>query len=422
MNPKRKKIFAVLFLSFISVTGLLTFLRIHAGNGHLQWSADAQTDQRIINNLPAKEQYMLPGYALSYVTGKHYYSENRIWIDPEGHMMHSVPARDMSKNAQALSKLYRDCRRLRKRFLFVLCPGKPMEDGVLSDYGFDAYANQNADELLDLLKKFGVPCMDLRPAFKAASGGDIDRYFYRTEHHWNASGGLLAADLIAKGLNSLYGMGLAEELLREDKYTAMVYPASWIGEMGQKSYGILSGAEDYEVLWPDFDHKLTFVDDTLGIHEEGRLDIVLNKEALATDHLGSGRSMYYAYMYANDTLVSLTNHGNMQGRLLVVKDSLSNVCLPYLALAAKQITTWDVREEAPTDLYTYLENQPDMDAVVVCYQNETASNSSMFTFRPDWESPLKVPEGAKLSDRAEAATEGEAPAEAVETETKKEGG
>ena len=63
-----------------------------------------------------------------------------------------------------------------------------------------------------------------------------------------------------------------------------------------------------------------------------------------------------------------------------------------------------------------------MDAVVVCYQNETASNSSMFTFRPDWESPLKVPEGAKLSDRAEAATEGEAPAEAVETETKKEGG
>ena len=149
--------------------------------------------QSIINNLPAKESYMLPGYALSYVTGKHYYSENRIWIDREGHMMHSVPARDMSKNAQALAKLYRDCRRLRKRFLFVLCPGKPMEDGVLSDYGFDAYANQNADELLDLLKKFGVPCMDLRPAFKAASGGDIDRYFYRTEHHWNASGGLLAA-------------------------------------------------------------------------------------------------------------------------------------------------------------------------------------------------------------------------------------
>ena len=85
-------------------------------------------------------------------------------------------------------------------FLFVMRPVKMDINEELLPAGLTDYKSENEEKMLSLLAQGGVDTLDLRPEL-TGSVEQVGRYFYRTDHHWNADGAFVAFQMIMRRLH-----------------------------------------------------------------------------------------------------------------------------------------------------------------------------------------------------------------------------
>lgn len=272
------------------------------------------------------------------------------------------------------------CKELHKDFLYVLLPGKPWDDEEIRKYGIECYRNENADVLLAHLDKKKVPYLDLRPIFKDLSEGNLYQWFYKSDHHWTADAGVEAARRIVCELNARCHCGLDEQAVQKESMTRTVLQENWIGELGIKILGPWS-MQDRLVVWePNLPCHFHITDSIYGKEKAGGFDVFFYKELLKNNlSTGGNVSLHYYYMGGNDTLIKIDNQDQEKGNLLIIKDSFSNVVIPYLALAGSQVTTWDMRDDQK--ILPYLREHPEIETVVVMYTTPFSVKSNMNDFQ-----------------------------------------
>lgn len=137
-------------------------------------------------------------------------------------------------------------------FLFVLAPYKMDLSGEMLPPMTTHSMNQAADVLVRELESRNVNVLDLRPFF-AQSKQDVERNFYRTDHHWNGDAIMEASRLVAKRVCALLQRDVKELSLLDEKEWRRHRLQDWfLGSQGRRTGRMFAGLDDliyYEPLF-----------------------------------------------------------------------------------------------------------------------------------------------------------------------------
>lgn len=248
------------------------------------------------------------------------------------------------------------------------------------------YSNENADRFLSCLKEADVPVLDLRESM-AADGLDHYEMFYKTDHHWTAEAGFWAAGEIADYLSAMDETYAVQESLRDPScYNFDVYEGIFLGSAGRRVGSIYAGTEDFTVITPAFETEFTFSAENGEILRQGSFyDTFIVPEKLRQGDLLAS-DVYLTYCGMNFTQMTIHNRGTAPDtrstpkRVLLIRDSFSDVLIPFLAMEYEYLDVLDLRG-FKGDVLAYVRAfAPDMVVVIYNPGAYTDTNLNMFEF------------------------------------------
>lgn len=234
-------------------------------------------------------------------------------------------------------------------------------------YGFLDFGNQEADEIVGMLRDEGIPVMDSREILRA-SGIPLEEYLMYTDQHWSTRAAIYMAQQIAKYAEDATGVDLDLEHLAFDQFETTVYPKLFMGKYGQRVGTLLVDPDDITVYTPKYDTNIHFLSarrDRI-TDQEGRFeDVVLNKSVLKPDKGGWNTTAYRDYGLVEDYDI-MTNEDAPDFTILLLKDSYSAPIGRFLSLVARNVYSLDMRNYFSGSLKDAIEEY-DPDIVVVAY-------------------------------------------------------
>ena len=155
------------------------------------------------------------------------------------------------------------------RVVYVQLPGKP-------DGGAERL-RAAADALLATLASSGVETLDLRGRY-AGSPELLERYFFRTDHHWNMDAVLDAAGVLAAALGDA-------RALRPGGWVKRELPSTFLGSQGKRTGQWFAGVDSLSYYEPvrtgDYCIELAGGDGRTESHAGG-FDVVLDPGILSS--------------------------------------------------------------------------------------------------------------------------------------------
>lgn len=148
------------------------------------------------------------------------------------------------------------CKSQGSAFVYVQPPINTDEDNKQLPVGAEDYRNENVDGVIQIVKAQGIDVIDLRQCMKD-DGMDIYDYVYKTDHHWNTIGAFYGFQYISDYIESVTGKKINPMYTDFDNYNVEVYKNWHLGSTGQKVGQYFAGADDYEMILPDFETKLS---------------------------------------------------------------------------------------------------------------------------------------------------------------------
>ena len=373
-NILRRVIFAVWSGLSIVMASLILGGLFRGGRSPFLPAAQKEREALISGMLPGTQFTLFPAQLWDRALGRRYFPEVTAYRSGSGQYLFTSGPQKPELALRHTEELYRYCGESGRDFLYVILPGKPEYDEDLTDLGLPCYRNRTADGMREVLEERGIPCLDLRESFR---GPDFYSYFYRTEHHWTADGGLKAAREILTALRGRYGTGYPVERLSEEKIGREVVPDCFNGEFGKKTFGAVGPREDLIIRRPLYETHLSLNDPGHGINRSGGFELLTNESLLSSGH-PERLNLYYYYLFGLSAVQEIRNEDVDTGDLFVIRESFSNVMLPFLALGANHVTAWDMRGDSR--VYDYLEAHPEIRTVVIAYTIASMPNSTLNNF------------------------------------------
>lgn len=262
-------------------------------------------------------------------------------------------------------------------FLYALAGDKVCPIDRQGTEGME-FTNENADSLIEELKKRGIDILDYRKEM-LDSGLDYYSSYYKYDHHWKTTTGLWASQVLAEKLNKNYGFNFDPYYYKKDNYNIIKYNSFWLGSQGRRVGFYMAGLEDFEVLLPkyDTDFSLEIPSENRiysGNYEKTLLDMkILEKIAGYTkeEHL-SKIDAYHLSRLKNQPLVNITNNkknNNGGKRILIIQDSFSRYLSTYIAADISYIDIIYPRDFDGNIREYIRRTNPDIVIMILCSRN-----------------------------------------------------
>ena len=129
-------------------------------------------------------------------------------------------------------------------------------------------------------------------------------------------------------------------------YTIKTYDKWFLGSLGKKvgAYFTWGGADDFELITPNFDTNLTESQPIKDIERNGSFeDTALYMENMKKDYFNI--NTYATYSGGDFRLQIMKNNLNQNGKkILMIRDSFACVVAPFLALQTSELHICDMRD------------------------------------------------------------------------------
>lgn len=271
--------------------------------------------------------------------------------------------RNVKENAEAVVDFARYCEGNGMGFFYGNFPVKvcKYEDADVS--GELDFANQNADEFLELLGRNEVKYYDFRKLLHN-DGMNHHESFFRTDHHWKPETGLWAAKHILQILKDDYGWDTDPEILAPDKFKYVIYPEWFLGSQGKKVTLSRAKPEDFTLIYPDYETKIICEIPCLELNISGDFNITYGMEDITRKDYYE-KDPFHAYNHGRRDFVRLTNGcAKNNKKLLLIDDSFCNAVTPFLALGIRQVEAIDLRQFTGSIKSFIDQHKPDLVAVL----------------------------------------------------------
>lgn len=289
--------------------------------------------------------------------------------------------KDILTNARVLKELSDFLASKGTPFIYVQAPYKVDPDDK-SISGVKDFSNQNTDELLEYISGFNVTTIDMRKEIKNA-GKNFYECFYKTDHHWTAETGLLAAKIIAEKVNELSVNKVDVSVLESKNYERKVYPKIFLGSRGRALTLVNCGMEDFTLITPKFEPVLdteVYLMNSLYSKRSGGFETLLFPEWLQKENAIYEKNSYAIYLFG-DTVDFIKNNGTKSNaRILMLGDSFTDVVEPFFCLGTKQFDALDLRVFNGS-LCKYIEDNSPYDAVVMILNPGSYDDFNLWNFQ-----------------------------------------
>ncbi|MBR2823836.1 MAG: hypothetical protein IKE24_09135 [Clostridia bacterium] len=161
---------------------------------------------------------------------------------------------DVSPFADNVSHLHRFLERRGIPFLFILAPYKEPVDENLLPPGVTDWTNDIGDEAVRMLRERNVPVLDLRETM-SRTREQIETYFYRTDHHWNAEGAFYAYQQIMEAIRARFP-DTKTTFADGSLWEKTVLPDWWLGSHGKRVGPLYAGVDDLDYYLPAFETEM----------------------------------------------------------------------------------------------------------------------------------------------------------------------
>ncbi|MDO4572030.1 MAG: hypothetical protein Q4C13_01575 [Clostridia bacterium] len=326
---------------------------------------------------PGRVHFVNLNGALRRLLGQRLMNE-RVRLD-NGYLLAPVPEADTAAPAESLSELHAYCRERDIAFLFMLAPSKAAPDGEALPAGVQDYAAANAERFLSLLRARGIPYMDVAAEMEAAGLPHYEQFF-RTDHHWTPRAAFWSFARLADRLEESEGWETDALYTDAENYTSIWYEDWFLGSDGRRTGRYFAGTDDFELILPRFETRLSFSVPEDGIERSGSYAEAYIYWPDIEERNYFNLSPYSAYTGGDFPLALQRNlAGDTGRRLLLVRDSFACAIQPYLTFSFDEVDVVDLRYAEDFSLYAYVEEtQPDM--LLFLYGAETLANPPAFAF------------------------------------------
>ena len=292
-------------------------------------------------------------------------SDARIELDDDNYSR-IVSKQDVSTCVNKIDSLKNFLDSQKIDFLYVQAPYKIPENYQLPLIYKD-YTNENMNEFLNKING-KVDYIDLRENL-ISDNLDHLKLFFKTDHHWLPETGLWATNVISNYINEKYNLSLKTDNILKDKFNYETYPNMYLGSDGR--YVSLKNAkpDDFTMITPNYETDFEISIPNLNLNKKGSYsDTLIDWSKLKYGNYYK-ISQYTSYLYGDKPLIEIKNNlVNNDKKILVIRDSFSEVVLPFLALENEYVSAIDLRQFNGS-LYSYIKDyQPNL--VLILYNGK----------------------------------------------------
>ena len=343
------------------------------------------------NRIRAWTSTQLMGY-IDLVNYANFYNKSIGWNIPmmggynsvvaldDGQLVDFKERKDMTPMIEAVAKLNDSCHKQGCQFFVAMAPGKISRKETELAGKLD-FSNQNGDAFEEGLTSHGIACLDLRDTMEAEVS-DTHELFYRTDHHWKASTGRWAAEIIAKYLNDRLGYKIDTSLMKSEQYREVFYPSWFLGSRGKKVTLSRTTPDDFALYYPKFVTSFHYEIPSMDKNTDGDFSVMYDmKKVEPLDYYGL--NPYGAYNYGDRALIKIHNNMVEDGKkILILKNSYADSVIPFLSVGVETIHVLDLRHFTGS-LQTYMKvYKPD--TVILLFQLENLKDKIDFKTHKDF--------------------------------------
>ena len=296
-----------------------------------------------------------------------------------GQLIYSVGNKNMKKRAKDVVKFRDELAKAGIDFMYVQYPFKTENDEAMPP-GKHAYGNEDAASLVKRLRDADVDTIDITEHIYA-EGLDWASLFYKTDHHWTPLAGLWASGIIAEHIGERFGLDIDMSCYDPDNYEMVVYEDWMLGSLGRRTGAWYVGVEDFYLLNPEFETDFDFWGKVGGetIERSGSFwDSMYDFSKLEGKKASFNVNTFSTYTGGQYKTARWTNKlATNDFKVLIIRDSYSNVVVPFLDMNVAEITSIDMRKYEGSVLEYAKEYDPDL--VIVAY-NPSSFSKSQFDF------------------------------------------
>ena len=284
---------------------------------------------------------------------------------------------DATNRARRLKALYNNLTSSGKSLLYVQVPRKIDRDCKMLPRGFaQDFSHESVDGLLKTLDLLGVPFLDVRGMLDLTPEA-VQKYFFKTDHHWNFDGAFKVFPLIAKTLAISAGAESSDiaPYVSPDAWERKKLPRRFLGTDGRRTGALFADMDDIFYYVPKFSTSISRECPSKkilrkGAFEESVIDIKL-AEKPPSMFMDCGYNIYgsdYDYVkYSNDL-------APIKKRIIVAKDSFALPIVAWLSTIFERIDVIDLRLYSQMTL-TEAAIAFDSNVVVIMYNPMALSGS-----------------------------------------------
>ena len=287
----------------------------------------------------------------------------------------------LSTNAKKLVDFSRFLNEQNIPFMFVTAPCKaPITNNILPQ-GINDYPNRSIDFFINEISNYGLPTLDLR-CYLSMTTEQVNKSFYRTDHHWNPDGAFTAFQVIMEEIRKHY-KGLVIKQYTDIKLWKRHELKNWfLGSIGKRVGTLFAGTDSLIYFTPLFSTEMSLiVPHHSQIYKGDFVTANIRKEYIKERDFFN-KNAYCVYIGGD---FPLSQHRNINApnkmRILLIKDSFMLPLEAFLSTEFTEVDVIDPRHYKVSSLAEYiLWTRPDL---VIQMNNvstlfDDATNNSIF--------------------------------------------
>lgn len=194
----------------------------------------------------------------------------------------------------------------------------------------------------------------------------------------------MASGKIAQHVSKICDLDIDLSLYDKNRYHTEFFEKWFLGSAGKKVTLMRTEPDDFELWYPDFATNFEIEIPMLKLHEKGDFKVFIDMSSIYPKNYYNANP-YAAYSYGDTPVIIGKNLDINKGKILLIRDSFSEVIIPFLNLSYSEVRALDLRKFNGS-VKKYIESyKPDI-VVVEYYVNsikevEYQSHINEFDFR-----------------------------------------
>lgn len=307
---------------------------------------------------------------------------NTVYLMNNGQLTYTYPEIGVKIAHKNFSVLNKYLKSVGTKLLYVQAPYKVDQNDNQMPFQLRDYPNQNADKLLEGLRKLQIDTIDLREVL-ANNFLDYKNLFYNTDHHWKTETAFFAYQYLLDYMKKNYDFYFNEKMYHKNNFIEVNQKKSFIGSLANRVGKWYAGVDDFTFIYPSFKTKLTY----LKYDANGALYLIR--------HGSFDESVFYSermenpdtplayrdncYLGGNPDLGRIINHKVHTGKILFVQDSFGKPIASFMALNFHQVDIIDLRYFTESYLIDFIKDETiPYDYVVILYNPSALKRSTYY--------------------------------------------